>query len=463
MLNHMITATYRCLMASLVLTTWAMGQLPPVPKTAPSGGPDEPNLLVAQRFYDLGTMIEGDKTNVSWLLENRGQAPLVIESTKSTCGCTVVSLTDDQKMIAPGATFELQASFDSTGRHDVQNKSVKVYSNDPREPTLELSFTVKVESLYRIDPRGIVNLRAIRRGALAERTIDLIPTSPDKPIKLLAIDCAKTAQILFKQEPLETPTGPGVRIRMTVGNDLALGKLSTNVTLRVDVGGIQRERLVRLRADIIGDLTWHPKVLDSTRHSSIRGKRFAPIIVKSTNKSRFDILSASVEPPNLFDVSFEPGPPRLKPHKYSVVITLRDDAPAGPYGATIIVETSSLDQPTIRIPTFGIVAPTIEVEPSIIVLRADGTDVGRRRRLTVRVPPQVTLDITGVSSSLSAVTATIDREANARYHHLCFLNISLDGTLPKGEHRGVLTLTTNIDGARKIEVPIRIDVPDGTG
>ena len=463
MLNHMIKAIHRCCVASLLLTSWASGQLPPIPKTGQSSGPDQPKLLVAQRFFDLGTIVEGDKTTITWLLENRGKAPLVIDSTRSTCGCTVVSLTDAEKTIAPGATFELRASFDSTGRHDIQNKSVKVFSNDPLEPELSLSFTVKVEFLYRVDPTGLVNLRAIRRGARAERTIDLIPASQDKPVMLLAIEGTETVPIHFTHEPLETPTGPGVRIRMTVGDALALGRLSSKITLQLDIGGIRRERVVRLRADIIGDLTWHPKVLDSTRHPSMRGKRFAPIIVKSTNKSPFQILSASVEPANLFDVAIEPGPPKSKPHKYSVIITLRDDAPAGPYGATIVVETTSLDQPVIRIPTFGIVASTIEIDPAVIVLRADGTDMGRRRRLTVRVPPRVTLDITGISSSLSGVTGVIDREAGARYHHLRFLDVSLDGTLPKGEHRGVLTLTTNIDGARRIDIPIRVEVPGENG
>ena len=140
------------------LTTWigvlqmwlpiSAGQLPPTPTGAGSQTGSRPQLFVAQRSQDLGTIIEGDKATVTWILENRGGADLVIERTVPSCGCTVVQLAEDDKVIRPGGSLPLKAEFDSTNRRDVQTKAVTVFSNDPSEPELKLEFKAKVEGEF---------------------------------------------------------------------------------------------------------------------------------------------------------------------------------------------------------------------------------------------------------------------------------------------------------------------------
>ena len=78
----------------LWLLPFVVGQLPPVP-TAGDRGKAAPELVVTQRKIELGTVLEGDKVKLSWLLENRGTADLVIEKVKPACGCTAVDLSDE--------------------------------------------------------------------------------------------------------------------------------------------------------------------------------------------------------------------------------------------------------------------------------------------------------------------------------------------------------------------------------
>jgi len=100
------------------------GQLPPTPTGTGGEAAPRPQLFVAQRSQELGTIIEGDKVTVTWMLENRGKADLVIEETVSSCGCTVVQLAESEKVIAPGGSLALKADFDSTNRRDAQAKTV---------------------------------------------------------------------------------------------------------------------------------------------------------------------------------------------------------------------------------------------------------------------------------------------------------------------------------------------------
>src|SRR3972149_2741208 len=141
------------------------GQLPPTPSGTGNEAAPRPQLYVAQRSQDIGTILDGDKATVTWLLENRGNAALVIDRTVPSCGCTVVQLAEDERVIAPGGSLALKAVFDSTNRREAQVKTISVHSNDPAEPELRLDFKAKVELLFELEPAGMLNLRTIRRGA----------------------------------------------------------------------------------------------------------------------------------------------------------------------------------------------------------------------------------------------------------------------------------------------------------
>lgn len=436
-------------------------QIPPVPEKAGADSGPGPRLFVAQRLHDLGTVFEGDKLTVRWLLENRGNADLIIEHTRSSCGCAVVQLAEEQRVIPPGGSLEFEAEFDSRGRRGMQSKNVTVTSNDPAEPTLKLEFTANVQLLYEMRPPGVVNLRGVRRGQAIARTIDIFPSAGRKAVEILDLQAPDDAPLSFRYEPFDTDGGTGQRIHMTVGEQVSLGRLSTKATIKLRIDGIERERVVSIRGEVVGDLTWHPRVVDATRQPSRHGKRFAPVTIRATGEVPFDVLEANAGA--LFDVTFAPVKSAPKSTQYSVLLTLRDDAASGPFGAMLEVRTSSLDQPVVRVPVFGIVAAPIEVEPPVILLRQDGTDVGTHRRVKLQVLPQMKLDVSEITCDSDAVTATIDWEASARYQHIRYLDVRLSGELSEGTHRTALRLTTNIEGMTRLEVPVIIDVPRQKG
>lgn len=102
-----------------------------------------PNLAFERTTYDGGTVIEGEKVEVSYVFTNTGKSELVIESVKASCGCT--ASTPKDTVIPPGGTSEIMATFDSRGRQGVQNKSITVRSNDPDQATIILRLMVEVE------------------------------------------------------------------------------------------------------------------------------------------------------------------------------------------------------------------------------------------------------------------------------------------------------------------------------
>jgi len=454
-----VVKRFTCIVLLQYAMPMAVGQLPPVPDKAGTDAKAGPSLFVARRVQNIGTVLEGDKPIVQWRLENRGKADLIIEQTRSSCGCAVVKLTDKEKTIPPGRPLDLKVEFNSQGRRGIQSNSITIFSNDPVEPNLKLEFKANVQFLYEMKPSGLVNLRAVQRGKVAERAIEIYPGPNRKVVKILDLQVPDDSPLSFHHEPFVAGSGTGQRIRMTAREHVSLGTLTAQANMKLSIDGIERQRTVSIRGEVVGDLTWHPKTVNATRQVSQPGKRFAPITIRSMDKMRFDILEA--EAGSLFDVTFEPSKNGPKGIQYSVFLTLRGDAPPGPFGTLLEVRTSSLDQPMVRVPVFGVVAKRIEVEPPMILLRQDGTPVGTHRRVRLRVLPQLKLEVSDIICSNDAVVATLDREASSRYQHLRYLDVKLKGRLPVGTHQAVLAMTTNIEGVQRLEIPVTIEVPAG--
>jgi hypothetical protein len=158
-------------------------------------------------------------------------------------------------------------------------------------------------------------------------------------------------------------------------------------------------------------------------------------------------------------VTFERTRKGTRGTQYTVDLTLRDEVPAGPFGATLEVRTDSLDQPLVRVPVFGIVPEPLEVEPPIILLRQDGTPAGTGRRVKLQAHPEHALTLSDIRCDQEAVQVAVDSEASRRYQHIRILEVRLDGQLAPGRYSASVNVTTNVPGASQLTIPVHIDIP----
>jgi len=431
----------------------ALGQLAPTPpKSAKSGGP-QPKLQVIVRRHELGTLIEGDKVPITWLLENKGDADLVISRTVSSCGCTVIHLAEEDKTIPPGGRLELTAVFGTQNRRGEQKKNVKVYSNDPREPKLTLSFEAMVVGVYNVDPSGIINLRTVVRGSTAQRVMTITPAKAYKNVEVTSIKFERQMPLTYSVEPDPKVDG-GKRVLFKISETAALGTIAGQGEMTLLVDDVERTRMFPLRAEVVGSVTWLPKVLDASRQVLTDGRKLAMVTVRSADKLAFEVKGATAG--DLLDVSIEKisGPPSRT--AYSIYMTVRDGATPGPFATTLTVETDSLDQPLINIPVFGIIEKKLASDPQIAILRTDGTPAGTRRRLRLMAVPSSNLEVTGVSCDNPDVKVSTDPTGARRPRHVVMLTVELTnaGATP-GD--ATITVNTNIPGHSTFEIPCRIE------
>ena len=107
--------------------------------------PTDPEKLTSIQFenieFNFGSVKEGEKVRHLYKFKNTGSKPLTIINAAASCGCTVPKWSKEP--IAPGATGEIEAEFDSKGKVGAQTKTVTVTANTtPSETKLILKGEV---------------------------------------------------------------------------------------------------------------------------------------------------------------------------------------------------------------------------------------------------------------------------------------------------------------------------------
>ncbi|MBK6621428.1 MAG: DUF1573 domain-containing protein [Saprospirales bacterium] len=121
------------------MATDATGAPQDAAATVPTG--PTTNIQFTETEFDFGTVDQGEAVNHVYKFKNTGTEPLIINSAKGSCGCTVPSW--PQEPIAPGKEGAITVQFDSKGKSGVQNKKVTITANtNPQQSFIYLKGTV---------------------------------------------------------------------------------------------------------------------------------------------------------------------------------------------------------------------------------------------------------------------------------------------------------------------------------
>jgi hypothetical protein len=112
-----------------------------------------PALKVSEKVFRFGEVTEGQKVVATFILQNRGNANLYIQSIVSGCGCTTP--VSSPSSIAPGKEKVLTIEFDTSGFWGPQSRIVRLYSNDLVSPVLALKLEGTISSPVAITPDRI--------------------------------------------------------------------------------------------------------------------------------------------------------------------------------------------------------------------------------------------------------------------------------------------------------------------
>lgn len=97
---------------------------------AQTGLSKQANARFSKTTHDFGRVAEEvGQVVCSFEFENTGSAPLILNSVRTSCGCTTPSYTKDP--ILPGKKGEIKVAYSTSGRVGSFNKSITVFTNVP--------------------------------------------------------------------------------------------------------------------------------------------------------------------------------------------------------------------------------------------------------------------------------------------------------------------------------------------
>jgi len=188
-----------------------------------------PKVAAPEKDFSFGELYQGDKVTHVFTFSNTGDAPLVIEKVRSSCGCTAAIVS--KKTLQPGETGEIKATFDSHRFRGPISKKVYLYSNDPQQKTFEFGLTATVKELLVSTPHRI-SAGPIPVGEPHSTTLELT-NQGDTPLTFTEV---KAQNELMKVELDRNTLPPGGKAQLTVSitPDNARRKISSYVILSTD-------------------------------------------------------------------------------------------------------------------------------------------------------------------------------------------------------------------------------------
>ncbi len=100
--------------------------------TASAQGAPTTTVEFEELEWDFGEITQGDKVTHIFKFTNTGNEPLILNSAKGSCGCTVPEW--PKEPILPGEGGEIKVTFNSKGKKGKQTKSVTLTGNTDPNP-----------------------------------------------------------------------------------------------------------------------------------------------------------------------------------------------------------------------------------------------------------------------------------------------------------------------------------------
>jgi hypothetical protein len=129
-----------------------------------------PKFTFEKNVHDFDNVTQGRTVAHTFTFRNTGDAPGTIARVSSSCGCTVAIVSE--KVIPPGKTGTIKATFDSSDFHGPVAKEIFVYLEGQQKPANTLTMKAVVVEELVVTPRQI-NLGSVKAGVRKDVTLEM--------------------------------------------------------------------------------------------------------------------------------------------------------------------------------------------------------------------------------------------------------------------------------------------------
>ncbi len=309
-----------------------------------------PRLVIPDQLHDFGSINQGAVVEHKFEVQNKGTAPLKIRKLSPSCGCTAAVL--DSDVVEPGGATFISAKFDTTGFRGEKVKTIRVYTNDPKQTSTVLTLQGVVETDVVIEPERL-NFKSVTRGEKATAEA-IVSVRKGKGIKIVNI-VSRSDKITVEKEDLSPKDRPDTRfrVRVTLSEDLPLGNFRSRVVMNTSSKETPVANL-SVFAFVQGDLQLEPKNASfGLLEGPLKNGMIKEVVLKNLGKKPVSLLGVKSDHPEIegsFSV-LEPG------QRYAIKVTLRKSATGVIRGRlTLKTDSTEKDQKEISLPVYAIIS-----------------------------------------------------------------------------------------------------------
>jgi hypothetical protein len=203
-----------------------------------------PVLTVPATEHDFGTIFQGESVRHKFIFTNTGSAPLTVEKVSSSCGCTAALAS--AKILAPGESGEIQATFDSTRFRGAIKKTVYLYTNDPAQPLLHLYVKGNVREELALTPQ-MVNFGTLTPKKTAKTTVNLV-NQGNREVRLKGLETT-APELTARLSATVIPPGGQVSVELMLTPKPGQPRFSGYVLFKAD-GALSHDLRIPVYADL---------------------------------------------------------------------------------------------------------------------------------------------------------------------------------------------------------------------
>ncbi len=299
--------------------------------------------VVGPADFDFGVMEKGEKLSHSFVIKNVGDDVLTLQKPKTSCKCTSSNAGDER--VRPGATTEIELSWEPHSFTPNFRQTATLDTNDPTHKLLTLQIHGRVIQSIRAAPEDIVmsNISAneehesvVHVYCYRTKDVELAFDHFDKPE--LADSFEVTVEPLPPAEVAKEPYAlAGFEVRVKLKPGLPLGPITQSLYFRTNLDGPDFE--IPIRGSVSGDVTVLAggEMYDSEHRiitlggvpRATGGEFLLHLLVKGSHAEETKLSVGEVDPADVLEVRIDSEKrTRLgKGYLYPLTITIPPDSP----------------------------------------------------------------------------------------------------------------------------------------
>ncbi len=223
----------------------------------------KPKMQIVEPSYNAGDLYKS-KTKIehNFVIKNVGEADLQILKARPGCGCTV---TQFDKVIAPGAEGKVQASVDISQFKGPIEKGIDLETNDPDQARARLTVRANIKTIVDVKPTDHVRF-SVNKGEGKKEERVLVPTY-EKPLQIKNATIDSDFFIVELIQPDEGSQKSEYKLNVAVKETAPIGTQTGSVQLVLEGGPVPTIE-IPVTAIVRGPISTSPSLV------SLQIKRF---------------------------------------------------------------------------------------------------------------------------------------------------------------------------------------------